>query len=59
MNISIEVKNPSRVCRGIESLEVDGKKLDSVLVPVDLLHDGSRIIAVMGKNALPVRNQRM
>lgn len=59
MNISIEVKNPSRVCRGIESLEVDGKKLDSVLVPVDLLHDGSRIVAVMGKNALPVRNQRM
>lgn len=59
MNISIEVKNPFRVCRGIESLEVDGKKLDSVLVPVDLLHDGSRIIAVMGKNALPVRNQRM
>lgn len=59
MNISIEVKNPSHVCRGIESLEVDGKKLDSVLVPVDLLHDGSRIIAVMGKNALPVRNQRM
>lgn len=59
MNISIEVKNSSRVCRGIESLEVDGKKLDSVLVPVDLLHDGSRIIAVMGKNALPVRNQRM
>lgn len=59
MNICIEVKNPSRVCRGIESLEVDGKKLDSVLVPVDLLHDGSRIIAVMGKNALPVRNQRM
>lgn len=59
MNISIEVKNPSRVCRGIESLEADGKKLDSVLVPVDLLHDGSRIIAVMGKNALPVRNQRM
>lgn len=59
INISIEVKNPSRVCRGIESLEADGKKLDSVLVPVDLLHDGSRIIAVMGKNALPVRNQRM
>jgi len=59
MNISIEVKNPSRVCRGIESLEVDGKKLDSALVPVNLLHDGSRIIAVMGKNALPVRNQRM
>lgn len=59
MNISIEVKNPSRVCRGIESLEVDGKKLDSVLVPADLLHDGSSIIAVMGKNALPVRNQRM
>lgn len=59
MNISIEVKNPSRVCRGIESLEVDGKKLDSALVPADLLHDGSRIVAVMGKNALPVRNQRM
>lgn len=59
MNISIEVKNPSRVCRGIESLEADGKKLDSVLVPAELLHDGSRIVAVMGKNALPVKNQRM
>lgn len=59
MNISIEVKNPSHVCRGIESLEADGKKLDSALVPADLLHDGSRIVAVMGKNALPVRNQRM
>lgn len=59
MNISIEVKNPSHVCHGIESLEADGKKLDSALVPADLLHDGSRIVAVMGKNALPVSNQRM
>jgi cellobiose phosphorylase len=59
MNLSIEVKNPQNVCKGIEYLEVDGKRLDSAVIPVDMLKDGSTIVAYMGKNALPVPTERV
>ena len=50
MNLEIEVKNPDHVCKGIEYIEVDGKRFDSATVPVSELHDGAKIVAVMGKN---------
>ena len=59
MNLHIEVKNPSHVSKGIEYIEIDGKRIDSSTIPAELLKDGSTIIAVMGKNALPVENERM
>lgn len=48
MNLSIEVKNPSHVCKGIASIEVDGNKIAGAEIPVNELHDGSKIVAVMG-----------
>ncbi|MBQ6028504.1 MAG: N,N'-diacetylchitobiose phosphorylase, partial [Treponema sp.] len=51
MNLNIEVKNPEHVCKGIVSIEVDGKTFESATVPVSELRDGSKIVAVMGKNA--------
>ena len=51
MNLHIEVKNPQHVSKGIEYIEVDGKRLDAAVIPVNMLHDGSKIVAYMGKNA--------
>ena len=59
MNLDIEVKNPQNVCKGIEYLEVDGKRLDSAVIPVGMLKDGSKIVAYRGKNALPVPTERV
>ena len=51
MNLKIEIKNPQQVCKGIEYIEVDGKRIDSAVIPVSALKDGSKIVAYMGKNA--------
>lgn len=51
MNLKIEVKNPEHICKGIEYIEVDGKRIDSNYIPLADLKDGSQIVAVMGKNA--------
>ena len=51
MNLQIEVKNPQHVCKGIEYIEVDGKRLDAAVIPVDMIKDGSKIVAYMGKAA--------
>ncbi|MDO4505321.1 MAG: N,N'-diacetylchitobiose phosphorylase [Spirochaetales bacterium] len=59
MNLHIEVKNPQHVNKGIEYIEVDGKKLEAAVVPVSMLKDGSKIVAYMGKNAVAVENERM
>lgn len=59
MNLKIEVKNPQHICKGIEYLEVDGQRLDSTVIPVSMLKDGSSIVAYMGKNALPVPTERV
>lgn len=59
MSLSIEVKNPSHVSKGIEYIEIDGKRIESAAIPAEMLHDGAKITAVMGKNALPVKNDRM
>ena len=59
MKLHIEVKNPQHVNKGIEYIEVDGKKLEAAVVPVSMLKDGSKIVAYMGKNAVAVENERM
>ena len=59
MNLHIEVKNPQHVNKGIEYIEVDGKKIEAAVVPVSMLKDGSKIVAYMGKNAVAVENERM
>ena len=38
-------------CKGIEYLEVDGKRIDAAVIPVDELKNGSTIVAYMGKDA--------
>jgi len=47
-DITITVQNPNRVERGVASLEIDGVAVDGALAPDALLHDGSRIVAVLG-----------
>lgn len=44
----IDIKNPSRVCKGVKSLTVDGKAVDGVIVPV--IGDGKthRVEVVLG-----------
>lgn len=59
MELHIEVKNPEHVCKGVEYIEVDGKRLDSAVIPVSMLKDGSVVVAYMGKNALPVPTERV
>ncbi len=51
MNLQIEVKNPQHICKGIEYIEVDGKRLDAAVIPVDMIKDGTKIVAYMGKDA--------
>ena len=59
MNLHIEVKNPEHVSKGIAYLEVDGKRLDAAVIPVGMLKDGSKIVAVMGKAAVEVKAERV
>ncbi len=59
MNLRIEVKNPQHICKGIEYVEVDGKRIDAAVIPVSALKDGSRITAYMGRNAKPVPSERV
>jgi hypothetical protein len=47
-NVSIEVRNPAGVCRGVAKLTVDGESVAGNLVPPERLREGSRIVAVMG-----------
>jgi cellobiose phosphorylase len=44
----IEVVNPSRVCRGVKSLSIDGRPIPGNLVPVSELRDGASIVATLG-----------
>jgi len=47
-NLTIEVRNPAGVCRGVATLTVDGRPVAGGLVPADRLHDGARIVALLG-----------
>jgi N,N'-diacetylchitobiose phosphorylase len=58
--LTVEVKNPQHVNKGIEYIVVNGERLDSALVPVDKLRDGNNeITAYMGKNSVKVENERL
>jgi len=46
--LHVEVKNPAGVSRGVKSLTVDGRPVGGNLVPVRLLKNGARIVAVLG-----------
>jgi cellobiose phosphorylase len=46
--LTINVTNPSHVCKGVKSTTVDGKVTESSVIPVDILKDGSVIDVVMG-----------
>ncbi|MCQ2591960.1 MAG: hypothetical protein MJ188_04180, partial [Treponema sp.] len=51
MNLKIEVKNPQHVSKGVEYVEVDGKRVDAAYVPVEMIKDGSNIVVHMGTDA--------
>lgn len=46
--LRITVQNPGHVCCGIESLSLNGKKLDGNVIPAAELKDSNEVIAVMG-----------
>ena len=46
--VNIEVRNPSGACRGVKTLEIDGKRLEGNLVPMRLLRNGATIKAELG-----------
>ena len=46
--LQIEVKNPSGVCRGVQSLTLNGQALEGCLVPAEMLGEENRIVAVLG-----------
>jgi hypothetical protein len=48
-DLTIEVRNPERVCRGVRALTVDGEPVEGGLVPAERLRQGGRIVAVMGE----------
>lgn len=45
LTLHIEIVNPRRKNRGVSRLQIDGKTVEGNLAPVELLHDGSRIVA--------------
>ena len=58
--LCIEVKNPQHVCKGIEYITVNGERIDSAVVPADMLTGGDNVIvAYMGKNAVSVPMERL
>jgi cellobiose phosphorylase len=45
--LSIEVKNPNSQCKGVTSINIDGKTIAGNLVPNSLLNDGTNIVAIL------------
>jgi cellobiose phosphorylase len=48
MNVTIAVKNPSGVSRGLATLTVDGTPITGEVIPVAALRDGAQIVAILG-----------
>jgi cellobiose phosphorylase len=46
--VKIEVKNPNGVCRGVQSVSLNGKLLSDNLIPADLLQDANQVEVVLG-----------
>ena len=59
MNLSIEVKNPQHINKGVEYIEVDGQRVDAAVIPVDIIKDGTNIVAYMGRDAREVPVERL
>ena len=59
MNLSIEVKNPQHINKGVEYIEVDGQRVDAAVIPVDMIKDGTNIVAYMGRDAREVPVERL
>ena len=47
--IQIKVHNPSHVCKGVPSLQMDGKKMEGNLLPFEDIKEVSQVEAWMGK----------
>lgn len=46
--IEIEVQNPKGVCKGVESVKLNGSPLPGNLLPIELLADLNKVVVVMG-----------
>jgi cellobiose phosphorylase len=46
--VRIEVRNPNGVNRGLQSLTVDGQRIDGEVIPADRIKPNSKIVAVLG-----------
>lgn len=47
--VEIEVKNPQSVSKGVASLEINGRKVDGNLVPLALINDCTKVVAILGE----------
>jgi len=45
--VHIEVKNPHGVCRGVESLTLNGKRLPGNLIPADKLGEENHVVVIL------------
>jgi cellobiose phosphorylase len=48
MKLSVTVKNPKHVSRGVVSVSLDGTVINGNIIPWDKLKDGSTIAVEMG-----------
>ncbi|MGC9396348.1 MAG: GH36-type glycosyl hydrolase domain-containing protein [Anaerolineae bacterium] len=46
--VHIDVKNPHGVCRGVQSLTLNGETLDGTLVPADKLGEENHVVVILG-----------
>ena len=48
MTVTIKVRNPGGVCRGVKRLMVDGRRQAGTLIPVETLRDGCTVEVELG-----------
>ena len=46
--LNIKIQNPEHKCRGIQSITVNGKKIEGNVIPTEMLKDTNDVIAVIG-----------
>ena len=47
-SIHIKIKNPRRVCRGVKKMKIDGKTVESNLLPAEQLQDEMKVEVELG-----------
>jgi N,N'-diacetylchitobiose phosphorylase len=47
-SFDIEVKNPDKVCRGVASLTVNGRRLEGTLIPDEVMKDVNKVGVILG-----------